>query len=180
MARFRRVPLIGWRITSSNTTSVAFAALTTSQAPQHLYEELEILDWRVWSFDTDSVIHEYQKNAYNIPNGKHLGQREYETKNKPITEFVSISPKSCDDKYNGKCKVKFKGFMLNHENQGVINFQSIKYLVDGKARSLTTANLDFKRSNITECISTFDDDKVALLVYNKRQIVDTYDTLPFG
>ena len=167
--------------TSLPTTSVAFAGFTTSNARLRLYAELEKLGTRVVYFDTDSIIYEHREGEYNIPDGKFLGEWECETGGKPITEFVSIGPKSYGYKYDGKVEVKFKGFTLNYENSNKINFDSIKSLVDGETHKVETKNLDFKKSNKTGMITTNDNFiKSAVFSYDKRQIVNKYNTIPFG
>jgi hypothetical protein len=167
--------------TSLPTTSVAFAGFTTSNARLRLYKELEKLDQRVLYFDTDSIIYEYNEGLYNIPDGKYLGEWECETNGKPITEFVSIGPKSYGYKYENKIECKFKGFTLNWENGNKINFDSIKALVDGQISKIETSNMDFKKNNKTGTITTNNDfKKAAVLCYNKREIVAKYHTIPFG
>jgi len=167
--------------TSLPTTSVAFAAFTTSNARLRLYAELDKLDKRVIYFDTDSIIYEHREGEYNIPDGKFLGEWECETDGKPITEFVSIGPKSYGYKYDGKVECKFKGFTLNWENSGKINFDSIKRLVDGDEEKIETTNMDFKKNNKTGVITTNDNfKKSAVFCYNKREVVNKYNTLPFG
>jgi hypothetical protein len=165
--------------TSLPTTSVAIACFTTSNARLRLYKELEKLDKRVIYMDTDSIIYEFNKELYNVPEGNYLGEWESETDDKPIHEFVAIAPKSYGYKYCDKIEVKFKGFTLNYENSAVINFNAIKNLVDGKEKELTTTNLDFKKDNKKGVITTRDQVKKAVFNFNKRR-VDKYNTYPFG
>ena len=165
--------------TSLPTTSVAVAGMTTSNARLRLYKELEKLNERVIYFDTDSVIYEWNKNLYNIPDGKYLGEWEDECKGKPITEFVSIGPKSYSYKYDGKTNTKFKGFTLNYENGKKITFDSIKELLDGNIKSLDTVNLNFKKDKKMGSIYTEEQVKSASFCYSKRQI-EGYRTFPFG
>lgn len=49
---------------------------------------------RVLYHDTDSIIYEYNRNLYNIPEGRYLGEWECETGGNPIIKFTSIGPKS--------------------------------------------------------------------------------------
>jgi len=144
-----------------------------------LYKELEKLNERVVYFDTDSIIYEYNKDFYNIPDGKYLGEWEDECKGKPITEFVSIGPKSYSYKYDGKTETKFKGFTLNYENGRKITFDTIKELLDGTKKSLDTVNMNFKKDKKMGCIHTEEQVKSASFCYSKRQI-EGYRTYPFG
>lgn len=101
--------------TSLNCTNAAFVALTASQACLHLYWVLHKLDWQVLLFSMDSLLCEYQEDIQSMPNGKYLGQWESESNNVPMTEFVSIGPKSYGYRYGNECRLKFDGFTLDHE-----------------------------------------------------------------
>ncbi len=166
--------------TSLVTTNVAMAGFTTSHARLRLYKEMERLGTRVIYHDTDSIIYEHQKNAYNIPEGKYLGEWECETDGKPITEFVSIGPKSYGYKYEGKVETKFKGFTLNYTNSQAISFDTIKQLIDGTRTSLNTETRNFKRDKKNGTITTEMQSKEAGFVYAKAQIVNKYNTVPYG
>lgn len=48
---------------------------------------------RVLYHDTDSIIYENRLGAFNIPDGRYLGEWECETGGSPIIKFVSIGPK---------------------------------------------------------------------------------------
>ena len=125
------------------------------------------------------IIYEYNRDKYNIPDGKYLGEWECETGGKPITEFVSIGPKSYSYKYDGKTETKFKGFTLNYENSNKITFNSIKNLLDGEIKSLDTINMNFKKDKKQGVILTEEQKKSAAFCYSKREIVG-YRTFPFG
>jgi hypothetical protein len=164
------------------TTNTAIASFVTSQARLRLYTQLEKLDQRVLYFDTDSMIYEYNKNEYNIPDGKFLGEWECETGGNPIHEYVGIAPKSYGYKYyeNGieNINVKSKGFSLNLENQRVVNFDKYKSMVFDNSITATTKNLIFNKTK--NGIFNKPMDKVLGFKYDKRAIVDTIYTVPFG
>ena len=118
-----------------------------------LYKEMRLLGERVLYHDTDSIIYEYDKNLYNVPEGEGLGEWQSETGNNKICEYVSIAPKSygykvSDDKYSVKIgDVKMKGITLNYANHKVVNFDSMKSLVDGTQEKLITEeNLVFQKT----------------------------------
>ena len=156
------------------------AGFVTAHARLRLYTEIEKLGKRVLYFDTDSMIYEYQKEKYNIPDGKYLGEWECETENIPITDFVSIGPKSYSYKYGEVVNTKFKGFSLNYSNAQNINFEKIKDLVFDNSKSLETTNLNFKKDVKNGSITTEDQIKIAKFGYDKSQIINTTHTLPHG
>ena len=124
--------------TSLPTTSAAFASMTTSHARLKLYELIGKLGNRLVHCDADSCIYEHAEGEFNCPAGSFLGDWECETEGKPLTKFVSIGPKSYSYKDDNKIITKFKGFTLNYKNSGIIDFDSIKSLVDGDKREWKT------------------------------------------
>lgn len=76
------------------TTNVAMAAATSASGRLRLLAELEKLGPRVLYHDTDSIIYTHDPNAYNIPQGRYVGEWEAEEDGKPITSFVGMAPKS--------------------------------------------------------------------------------------
>lgn len=115
-------------------TNIAIAAMVTSHARCRLWTELNKLGDRVLYHDTDSIIYEHQPDAYNIPEGKYLGEWECETGGRPITAFTSTGPKCysymtlMEDGSHKAC-TKVKGISLNAENAARIHFDSMKSLV---------------------------------------------------
>lgn len=166
-------------------TNLGLAAFVTAHARLRLYSELEKLGDRVLYFDTDSIIFEYREGEYNIPEGTFLGEWESETRDKKtgrlriITHFVSLGPKSYSYKIeNDEGHTKNKGFTLNVDNSKAVNYQKMKDLVQGKVNVLHTQNLNFKKQCGAIYSHTLCKDQV--FGYNKRAIVNRYDTLPFG
>ena len=134
-------------------SNIGLAAAVTGNASMRLYKEMRLLGERVLYHDTDSIIYEYDKNLYNVPEGEGLGEWQSETGNNKICEYVSIAPKSygykvSDDKYSVKIgDVKMKGITLNYANHKVVNFDSMKSLVDGTQEKLITEeNLVFQKT----------------------------------
>lgn len=165
--------------TPLNNTNVALAGFVTANARLRLYSELEKLNERVCYCDTDSIIFEYDANGYNIPQGKYLGEWEDETPGYFIEEFVATAPKSYAYRYNNKSVCKFKGFTLNYENSEKINFVSLKHMIDDK-QNLTARVMDFVKNKKTGEINTKYSEKIATFMFDKRVIVDDYNTIPIG
>lgn len=134
---------------SLNTTNVALAGFTTSQARLRLYQELYKLDKRVIYCDTDSIVYEHDDSKYNIPISDVLGGWELEADEKTkeahiITEFVGFAPKSYAFKTTKDyVSVKCKGITLHYNNSKKINFDSLIDLVYGKIDKLETKKMEF-------------------------------------
>ena len=165
--------------TCLKNTNLGLAAFVTAHARLRLYSELEKLGERVIYFDTDSIIYEYREGEYNIPEGTFLGEWVSETKGKRVTHFVSLGPKSYSYKIEkDEGHTKNKGFTLNVANSKAVNYQKMKDLVQGKVNVLNTENINFKKQSGNIYSHTLSKDQV--FGYNKRAIVNQYDTLPFG
>ena len=166
--------------TCLDTTNVGLAGFVTAQARLRLYKELDKLGNRVCYFDTDSIIYETSPNGYNTVEGNYLGEWESETGGMPITKFCSIGPKSYTyQTEDGNYYTKFKGFTLNYENSSKITFDTLKSMID-EGHHIKTRVLEFNKNKRTGVITTQMNDKTASFVYNKRCIVNKYETLPFG
>jgi len=165
--------------TTLYSTNIAIASAVTGNAGMRLYKEMRLLGKRTLYHDTDSIIYEYDPNEYNIKEGNYLGDWECETEGRPITEYVSIGPKSYAYKVENKQKdCKMKGICLNYDNSNIVNFETLKYLVDNVNDKLTTKNnLVFKKS--LSGISTDIFDKEIKFTMDKRDRKD-YWTYPKG
>jgi hypothetical protein len=166
--------------TCLDNTNICLAGFVTAHARLRLYKELDKLGERVCYFDTDSIIYETDPKGYNTQEGAYLGEWESETGSMPITKFCSIGPKSyayqtSDSNYY----TKFKGFTLNSENSSKITFDTMKKMID-ENHQINTRVLEFNKDKNSGTITTKMTEKIASFVYNKRCIVNKYDTLPFG
>ena len=74
---------------------------------------------------------------------------------------------------------KFKGFTLNSENTEKIKFDTMKKMID-ENHQIKTRVLEFNKDKNSGTITTKMNEKIASFVYNKRCVVNKYDTLPFG
>lgn len=131
-------------------TNIAIASAVTANAGMRLYKELSKLGKRVLYHDTDSIIYEYDPELYNVEEGNYLGMWESETGELLLCEYVSIGPKSYSYKIDWiQAECKMKGICLNHDNTKVVNFDTLKHLVNHSDKVLkTNNNLLFKKTNM--------------------------------
>jgi hypothetical protein len=161
------------------STNIGLAAAVTGNASMRLYKELRLLQDRVLYHDTDSIIYEYDKNKYNVEEGNYLGDWESETGDRPITEMVGTGAKSYSYKVDNIQKdCKMKGICLNMANSKIVNFETLKYLVDNETEKLTTYdNLTFKKTIEGVVTNTFEKDITYTMDKRDR---DGYYTYPRG
>ena len=171
---------------SSNTVNVVLASFVTCHARLRLYKELKKLGNRVLYFDTDSIIYSSKKNdEYHPILGDYLGELTNEidkTDGNYIEEFISAGPKNYAYKLDSSLtKCTIKGFSLNYITSLTINFDSIKEIVlKDQSRKIKVKQLKFIRDKLNWEISTSEIEKLYSFVYDKRVIVDNYDTRPYG
>jgi len=178
----------------SNASNVIIASYVTAQARLHLYDTLIKLGQRCLYFDTDSVIFTAKNDEYIPETGIFLGQltNEIATKEEPdsyITKFISCGPKNYgieilrpkSNTYDYLIKVK--GLSLNFETNSLINFNSMKDLINKTIIDdpilYNVPQTVFKTSDYNE-IQTKDSYKIYKLVYDKRMLFSDYTTFPFG
>lgn len=166
--------------------NIALASMVTSHARCRLWKELNKLGKRVLYHDTDSIIYEHQPDAYNIPEGRYLGEWEDETGGNPIVKFVSTGPKCYTyvvREADGSLKEtsKVKGITLNAFNQTKVNYDSMKDLVTGDISQIETKCLMFKYDRIEGTMVTKTIIKLLKQVYEKGEIDETdWVVYPFG
>jgi len=164
-----------------NTNEVV-ATFTTCWARLELYNLIDFLGHRVLYMDTDSVIFIAKENDPMPPLGDFLGQLTDEIpQGLWITEFISSGPKSYSYRLSDNSeRIKFKGVMMNEANAKFVSFQSIQEVVTkGLVIRLPTYNL-FVRDKINGQVFNKLTYKTVKLVYDKRVLLDNYDTLPYG
>lgn len=166
--------------------NIALASMVTSHARCRLWKELHKLGERVLYHDTDSIIYEHQPNAYNIPEGRYLGEWEDETGGDPIIKFVSTGPKCYSymvRQANGQIKesTKVKGITLNSINADRVNYDTMKKLVVGDISEVETQCLTFKYDKQNGTMFTRNAIKLLKQVYEKGEIDEsTWVVYPFG
>ena len=159
---------------NSNNTNVYIACFTTSHARLMLYNKLD---------DTDSIIYA-DDGTKNIETGDMLGDMTDEISGKGISSFVSTGPKSYSFKYgNDEQKSAIKGFTLSHENNSLLNHDSLSKIVRKEIREITIVNENKITRKNREIVNEYCE-KVFKFGYHKRVIrqinEDHIDTLPYG
>ena len=97
-----------------------------------LYDKLDYLQEKVLYFDTDSIIYA-DDGKKHIETGDMLGDMTDELSAKEIINFVSTGPESYSFKYgDNEQKSAIKGFTLNHENNSLLNHDSLSKIVKKK------------------------------------------------
>jgi hypothetical protein len=168
--------------TSLLTTNLALAGFTTANARLRLYKELYKLNQRVIYCDTDSIIYEYRKDEYNTVEGDCLGEWELED-NGNLKNVYCLAPKTYGyTSLDGEQKYKCKGITLNSGNKNSFNFETLKNLIVGDHKAITTYSDDFIKDNKTGNIRT--KKNVAKFTnYNhegfKRRFADDGTSTPF-
>ena len=105
-----------------------------------LYNKLDYLNEKVLYFDTDSIIYA-DDGTKNVKTGDMLGDMTDEISGKGITNFVSTGPKSYSFKYDdNEQNSAIKGFTLNHENNSLLNHDSLSKIVKKQIREITIVN----------------------------------------
>lgn len=164
-------------------TNVIIAAFVTCHARLKLFSELKKLGERVLYFDTDSIFFVSKPNLYEPKLGTFLGEFTNEIDPKHgawITEFVSAGPKNYaykTDKGYTDCTVK--GLSFNYLTSLILNYDVIKEIVtlDNK-KSILVPQLKFKRDHWH--VRTGVEQKQYRYVYDKRIVMNNFETLPYG
>lgn len=169
----------------TSQTSVTLASFVTCQARLKLYEELKKIGERVLYFDTDSIVYISKPGLYDPTLGDYLGEFTDEIKKKGashIVEFVSAGPKNYAYKLdNGKTSCTVKGFTLNHISSLSINYDTIKNTVlNNRDKKIEVKQLKFTKDKIDWNIKTDVISKLYGFVYDKRVLLDSFYTLPYG
>lgn len=178
--------------TYGQNVNVVIAAYTTALARLQLYSYIEQLKERALYVDTDSVLFVSKPGMIEPSTGPLLGDLTNELiaygENAYITSFVSGGPKfyaftvrKSDGSETNVCKVK--GIRMNFKNTQIINFDSVKELVENDGLDddniLTVSELNITRT-IFHDVVTREELKTVRPVYTKRWFVDNYYSLPYG
>jgi len=187
-------------------SSIIIASWVTSYARLELYNLLDKLGQRVLYFDTDSVIFTARTGEFIPSTGIFIGDltNEITTKDEPeayITKFASCGsknysyevyyPNSGIRKYF--CKVK--GLSLNFTTSNIVNFDSMKILIEdaieyqnqirergGNPNEQKVLSVPQKTITVTPYLDlvTKEIQKKYRFVYDKRRIITDFITVPFG
>ena len=169
-------------------TNVVIAAFTTGYARLKLYDVLDLLQERVMYYDTDSIIFLSRPGEPEPPTGNYLGDLTSELQQGDyIQPFISGGPKNCCYKTaNNKIEIKVRGITLNCDALKKVNFDVFRALVYLKAvcnvEGRVTVDIPFKitRDKHSKDIVTKRQKKNYQIVYNKRLIINDYNTIPYG
>jgi len=177
----------------SGTTNEIIASLTTCYARLELLRHMDTVGKRILYCDTDSLIFATNRikdgegpecyDIYPKLGDNHLGELTNELKPRTfITHFASIAPKSYSYRCNdGTETCKFKGITLNYLNSQKINFDSLKDLLLGNKQTISLVpQVQFVREKFNGQIFNMDLVKTARATFNKRRILENFDTVPFG
>jgi hypothetical protein len=168
-------------------TNVVIAAFTTAYARLKLYGVLDMMQERVLYYDTDSVVFVSKPGEPEPRLGNHLGELTDELGGDHIMVFASGGPKNyCYKTNTGKVTMKIRGITLDCTATQRVNFDVIRALVYLRAKCQVkghvSVDIPFRitRNNRTKEIETKRMKKDYCIVYDKRVIVDNYQTLPYG
>ena len=119
-------------VDNSKNTNIYIVCFTTNHARLMLYNKLNNLQEKVLYFDTDSIIY-VDNSTKNVKTGDMLGDMTDEISGKGITNFVSRGPESYSFIYrDNEQKSAIEGFTLNHENNSLLNHNSLSKIVKSK------------------------------------------------
>ena len=170
-------------VKDNENSNIYIAAFTTCWARLKLYDVLDALDRSVCYYDTDSVVYISTPDVVDPPLGDYLGQLTDELNGEHIVEFVCGGPKNYSFKTNlGNETVKVRGFSLNYCASQLLNFDSVKQLVVTSSDVVipitnpSKITRDKRKRKIFNRVET----KNYRVVYTKRQVLDNFDTIPYG
>ena len=181
-------------VEGGGSSNVIIAAFTTAQARLKLYDLISKLGDRCCYFDTDSVfwINRFGSNDYTPPVGTFLGDLTDETPGRYITSFACGGPKNytyvLDDfnKDGMRSKCVIKGISMKFSNCKTVTNNKmtekiIKYVETGDSTPEIFYKTDshFHRTSDLK-IYMKDLAKSYRIQYDKRVIVDDYNTVPYG
>ena len=170
-------------VDNHNDTNIFIAAFTTSHARLMLYEKLEVLGDSVLGYDTDSVWFIDDGRTPVIKTGDSLGDMTDELEEGDyIVKWVATGPKSyAYITFKGRVVCKVKGFTLNYANSQKINPSTMMNLVEGRISSIQTERKNaITRNAFAKEIVNKDQSKTFSCGYNKRVVLENYDTIPYG
>ena len=169
-------------VDNHNNTNIFVAAFTTSHAREMLYGVLDKLGDQVLGYDTDSCWCVDRPGGNVIDTGDSLGDLTDELEGDHITEWRGTGPKSYSYKTNkGKVVCKVKGFTLNYQNSKKINGEVMDSIIEDPTKTVCINKKGaITRDSKTKNVVNRDQTKQFSLGYNKRIVINDYDTVPYG
>ncbi|XP_062574745.1 uncharacterized protein LOC134236588 [Saccostrea cucullata] len=161
--------------------NVILACFTTAYARLHLYETLQPLEERGLYFDTDSIIYQHKEGAFNPTLGHSLGEWTDELDGDHITKFMSAGPKNYGFRTDKGTEVhKCKGITFNHRTSQLVCPETLEKMLKGEIEEVKVPYPSkIQRTRDYEVVNK-PSEKTVRIVYDKRQIVENYNTLPYG
>ncbi|XP_062618140.1 uncharacterized protein LOC134279744 [Saccostrea cucullata] len=161
--------------------NVVLACFTTAHARLHLYETLQPLGDRVLYFDTDSIIYQHREGAFNPTLGNSLGEWTDELDGDHIIKFMSAGPKNYGYRTAKGTEVhKVKGITLNYRTSQIVSLETLEKMLQGEIEEVTVPYPHKILRTRDHDVVTKPLEKQYRIVYDKRQLLPSYNTLPYG
>ncbi|XP_056000351.1 uncharacterized protein LOC130048117 [Ostrea edulis] len=161
--------------------NVVLACFTTAYARLHLYETLEPLGDRVLYFDTDSIIYQHDESRFNPTIINSLGGWTDELSGDRIVKYMSGGPKNyAYETQGGKSTCKVKGLTLNCRVSRIVSLTTLEKMLKGEEEEVHVRYPHFIQRTRHHDVRTIPLVKKYRVVYDKRQRVHHYNTLPYG
>ncbi|XP_062616821.1 uncharacterized protein LOC134278527 [Saccostrea cucullata] len=161
--------------------NVVLACFTTAHARLHLYETLQSLGDRGVYFDTDSIIYQHREGAFNPTWGNSLGERTDELDGDHITKFMSAGPKNYGYRTSkGTETLKVKGITLNHRTSQIVSLETLDQMIQGEIEEVTVPYPNKIQTTRDHDVVSKPLEKKYRIVYDKRQLLPSYNILPYG
>ena len=161
--------------------NVVLACFSTAHARLHLYETLQPLGERVLYFDTDSIIYLHHPTQFNPTIVNSLGGWTDELGGDHITKYMSGGPKNyAYETQGGQSSCKVKGLTLNYRASQIVSPTTLENMLKGEEEEVQVHYPHFIQRTRQHHVRTIPLDKKYQIVYDKRQRVHQYNTLPYG
>ncbi|XP_061170747.1 uncharacterized protein LOC133180197 [Saccostrea echinata] len=161
--------------------NIILACFTTAHARLHLYETLQPLGDRVLYFDTDSIIYQHKEGQFNPILGNSLGEWTDELDGDHIIKFMSGGPKNYAYLTSkGNSILKVKGLTLNYRASNIVSLETLEKMLKKEIDEVTVSYPYKIQRTRDHQVKTVPLEKQYRIVYDKRQILKDYNTLPYG
>ena len=141
--------------------NVVLAAFTTAHARLHLYQTLQPVDSRVLYFDTDSIIYQHVEGQFNP------------------TIVNSLVKNYAFETEKGHSIQKIKGITLNYRASQIVTLEALEKMIHQEIQDLQVNYPHKIHRNSKHELRTRPLAKTYQFVYDRRQIIKKYHTLPF-
>ena len=157
------------------------AAFTTAHAQLHSYQTLQPLDSLLLYFDTDSIIYQHVEGQFNPTIVNNLGGWTDELDGGRIVKFMSGGPKNyAFETEMGHSVQKVKGITLNYRASQIVTLEALEKMIHQEIQDLQVNYPHKIHRNSKHELHTRPLAKTYQIVYDKRQIINVYHTLPLS